>query len=37
MGGDAPLVATMLSAQTVAAALIMPIWIERNRYGDIGA
>lgn len=27
MGGDAPLVATMLSAQTVAAALIMPIWI----------
>lgn len=27
MGGDAPLVATMLSAQTVAAALIMPAWI----------
>ncbi|CUW41804.1 putative auxin efflux carrier [Magnetospirillum sp. XM-1] len=27
MGGDAPLVATMLSAQTVAAALIMPVWI----------
>ena len=27
MGGDAPLVATMLSAQTVAAALIMPLWI----------
>lgn len=27
MGGDAPLVATMLSAQTVAAAMIMPIWI----------
>ncbi|TAN60767.1 MAG: AEC family transporter [Magnetospirillum sp.] len=27
MGGDAPLVATMLSAQTVAAAVIMPLWI----------
>jgi predicted permease len=27
MGGDAPLVATMLSVQTVAAALIMPVWI----------
>lgn len=27
MGGDAALVATMLSAQTVAAALIMPVWI----------
>jgi predicted permease len=27
MGGDAPLVATMLSAQTLAAALIMPVWI----------
>jgi malonate transporter len=27
MGGDALLVASMLSAQTVAAALIMPVWI----------
>jgi predicted permease len=27
MGGDAPLVATMLSAQTLAAAVILPLWI----------
>jgi len=27
MGGDAPLVATMLSAQTLAAAVLMPAWI----------
>ncbi|RAU23220.1 AEC family transporter [Paramagnetospirillum kuznetsovii] len=27
MGGDAPLVATMLSVQTLAAALILPAWI----------
>ena len=27
MGGDAPLVAAMLSAQTLAAAVILPLWI----------
>ncbi|MDO8607167.1 MAG: AEC family transporter [Phaeospirillum sp.] len=27
MGGDAPLVATMLSAQTLAAGVLMPLWI----------
>ncbi len=27
MGGDAPLVATMLSAQTIAGALILPLWL----------
>ena len=27
MGGDAPLVASMLSAQTLAAAVILPLWI----------
>ncbi|WP_096704025.1 AEC family transporter [Magnetospirillum sp. 15-1] len=27
MGGDAPLVATMLSAQTIAGAVILPLWL----------
>ena len=27
MGGDAPLVAAMLSVQTLAAAVVLPLWI----------